>query len=46
MLNFNFPKKGMGLVFLPHFVYGFSRKTFLMLDSINWSICVLQLVVN
>ena len=35
MLNFNFPEKGVGLVFLLHFVYDFSRKMFLMLYSIN-----------
>ena len=35
MLNFNFPEKGMGLVFPPHFVDDFSRKMFL-LYSINW----------
>ena len=36
MLNFNFPEKGLGLVILPHFVYDFSKKVFLMLYSINW----------
>ena len=28
MLNLNFSEKGLGLVFLPHFVYDFSRKMF------------------
>ena len=36
MLNFDFLKKDLGLVSLPHFVYDFSRKMFLMLYSINW----------
>ena len=31
MLNFDFSEKGLGLVSLPHFVYDFSRKMFLML---------------
>ena len=35
MLDFNFPKKGQGLVSPLHFVYDFSRKTFLMLYSTN-----------
>ena len=35
MLNFNFLEKGLGLVFPRHFVYGFSRKMFLMLHSLN-----------
>ena len=35
ILNSNFPEKGLGLVSPPHFVYGFSRKMFLMLYSIN-----------
>ena len=30
-----FPKKGLGLVSLSHFVYDFSAKMFLMLYSIN-----------
>ena len=29
MLNFNFPEKGLGLVFPPHFVDYFSKKRFL-----------------
>ena len=36
MLNFNFLEKGLGIVSPPHFVYDFSRKMFLMLDSIKW----------
>ena len=36
MLNFDFLDKGLGIVFLPHFVYDFSTKMFLMLYSINW----------
>ena len=36
MLDLNFSEKGLGLVYPPHFVYNFSRKTFLMLHSINW----------
>ena len=35
MLNFDFLEKGLGMVSLPHFVYGFSSKTFLMLHSMN-----------
>ena len=30
-----FLEKGLGIVFSPHFVYDFSRKMFLMLNSIN-----------
>ena len=30
MLNFDFLEKGVGIVSLPHFVYDFSRKMFLM----------------
>ena len=37
MLNFNFSEKGLGLVYSSHIVYGFSGKTFLMLNSINWT---------
>ena len=36
MLNFYFVEKGLGIVSPPHFMYGFSRKIFLMLHSINW----------
>ena len=35
MLNFDFLEKGLGLASLPHFVFDFSRKMFLMLHSIN-----------
>ena len=35
MLNFHFSEKGLGLVSPPHFMYDFSRKTFVMLDFIN-----------
>ena len=35
MLNFDFAEKILGLVSRAHFVYGFSRKMFLMLHSIN-----------
>ena len=35
MLNFDFFDKGLGIVSLAHFVYGFSIKMFLMLYSIN-----------
>ena len=35
MLNFDFLEKGLGIVFLAHFVYDFSTKMFLMLYSIN-----------
>ena len=36
MLNFNFLKKGLGIVSASHFVYNFSRKMFLKLYFINW----------
>ena len=36
MLNLNFSKKGLELVFPPHFVHDSSRKMFLELHSINW----------
>ena len=35
MLNFNFSEKGLGLVSPTHFVYHFSIKIILMLQSIN-----------
>ena len=35
MLNFEFLEKGLGIVFLPQFVYGFLGKIFLMLHSNN-----------
>ena len=34
-LNFDFSKKGLGLLSPPHFVHGFSRKLFPMLHSIK-----------
>ena len=36
MLNFDILEKGVGLDFPPHFIYGFSRKMFLMFYSTNW----------
>ena len=36
MLNFEFSRKGLGLVSPSHFVNDFSRKIFLILYSINW----------
>ena len=36
MLNFDFLRKGLGIVSPPHFVYGWSRKMFFVLYSINW----------
>ena len=36
MLNYNFLEKGLELVSPQHFVHDFSRKMFLMLQSINW----------
>ena len=35
ILNFDFLEKSLEIVSLPHFVYGFSTKMFLMLFSIN-----------
>ena len=35
ILNFDFLEKGLEIVSLPHFVYGFSTEMFLMLFSIN-----------
>ena len=35
MLNFDFFKKGLGIVSAPNFVYDFSRKTFLKFYSTN-----------
>ena len=35
MFNFDFLEKGQGIVSPQHFVYDFSRKMFLVLDSIN-----------
>ena len=36
VFNFGFLEKGLGIVFLPHFLYDISRKMFLMLYPINW----------
>ena len=36
MLNFDSLEKGLVIVSLPHFVYDFSRKMFLIFYSINW----------
>ena len=36
MFNFDFLKKGLGIVSPPHFVHDFSRKRFLMLYCFNW----------
>ena len=36
MLNLEFLEKSLGVASLPHFVYNFSRKMFLMLRFINW----------
>ena len=36
MPNFGFLEKSLGIISLPHFVYDFSKKMFLMLYSINW----------
>ena len=36
MLNFGFLEKGLRILSLPHFVYNFSRKMFLLLYAINW----------
>ena len=36
MLNFDFLEKGLGIASIPYFAYGFSRKMFLLLHSINW----------
>ena len=35
MLKFDFLEKGLGIVSPPHFVYDFSTKMLLVLDSIN-----------
>ena len=45
MLNFNFSEKGLGLVSPPHFVYGFSRKMFLLLHTINWTNFIVWLLL-
>ena len=35
MLNFDFSKKGLGLVYPPNYMHNFSRNIFLMLYSID-----------
>ena len=35
VLNFAFLEKGLGIVSPPHFVFDLSRKTFVMVFSIN-----------
>ena len=42
MPNVDFLEKGLGIVSPPHFVYGFSRKMFLMLCYIDWSNLILS----
>ena len=37
MLNFDFLEKDLGIVSPPYFMYDFSQKLFLMLNSISWS---------
>ena len=36
MLNFDFSEKGLRIVSPPNFVHNFSRKMFLILNSVNW----------
>ena len=36
LLDFDFLEGGLGIASLPHFVYSFPRKMFLMLYTINW----------
>ena len=45
MLNFDFLEKTLGIVSPSHFVYGFSRKMFLMSYSTNWSNFIVWLVL-
>ena len=45
MANFNFSEKGMGLVSPPHFVYDFSKKKILILNSINWPNFIFRLLL-
>ena len=45
MLNFDFLEKGLGIVSPPHFENYFSRKNFLMLNSINWPNFIIWLPV-
>ena len=52
MLNFYFLEKGLRIVSLPHFVYDFSGKMFLVLYSINlskfivWLPLLLEILLN
>ena len=46
MLNFDFLEKGLRIVFLPYFVYGFLRKLFLILYSITWLYLRLEVLGN
>ena len=54
MLNFNFLEKGLRLVSSSHFVYGFSRKMFRILYSIEiitinfivWLLLLLEILEN
>ena len=45
IFNFDFPDKGLGLVYPPYFVYDFSRIMFLMLYSSNWSNSIVWLLL-
>ena len=45
ILNFNFLKRGTGLVILPHSVRDISRKKFLMLYYINWTNFIVWLLL-
>ena len=51
MLNFDFLKKGLGIVFTPLFVFDFSRKVFLVLhfswpNFIAWLPLLLEILFN
>ena len=52
MLNLVFLEKGLGIIFLPHFVYNFSRKMLLMSHSVKspnlivWLPLLLEILVN
>ena len=43
MNNFEFFKKGVGLVSPPHWVHDLKKKCFVILDSINWPDFILWL---
>ena len=43
--NFDFLEKGLGIASPPHFVYDFSRKSSLILYSINWPKIVVWLLL-